>query len=145
MTACGLGCLTPLVKLAVELYKSGGELEEGKAARIVAVAAGSSMFIAAFAKLLGPQAAIAVVLVAGMVPPIARGEPHIAREQAYRMLTSLMFASVVGYSVTALLWFTPLAPVANVIGKIAGMGSSMLPPSCTAGSFLCSCFGATFC
>lgn len=126
LSACGLGFLTPFAKLAVEFYKSGGDLDVSKAGWILATAASASLFIMAFTRLLGPQAAMVLVIIAGMVPQMAQGEHEAAQQQVYRLMTSLLVSTCVGWSVKTLLWCTPLAPCAGIIGQLAGMSTSML-------------------
>ena len=72
LTACGLGFMTPFAKLAVEFYKSGGDLDVEKAVQILAAAASVSTMMLCFAKLLGPQAAMAILIIAGMVTKMPR-------------------------------------------------------------------------
>lgn len=90
LSASGLGFLTPFAKLAVEFYKSGGDLDVSKAGWILETAASASLFIMAFTRLLGPQAAMVLVIIAGMVPQMAQGEHEAAQQQAYRLMTSLI-------------------------------------------------------
>ena len=67
-----------------------------------------------------------LVIIAGMVPQMAQGEHEAARQQVYRLMTSLLVSSGVGWGVKTLLLFTPLAPCAGIIGQLAGMSTSML-------------------
>ena len=129
LTACGMCMLVPLVKVAVEIYnslQSGHSIKPSHIAKRASDAALSSIALAALSAVLGPQILLAVMAVLSMCPPLARGEPEKARDNALRIFKSVFISQTVGLFVRSCLWMTPLAPFAKILGMGAGMASSLL-------------------
>ena len=101
LTACGMCVLVPLVKLSMELCKSGGRLDPELAMKIVRDAAIGSASIAVLVRTLGPETGMVMMGIIAIVPHLDRGDREAARRHVEKIGKGILISKSVGLATTS--------------------------------------------